>query len=153
MARHLRHANRTQPTHAAAGEYQCRHNDRCVKDHARAHACLRAHEVAAVTSSSSIPSWERRARTSSARLFCSGRRMMHAPSVLTSKYSTPVKRATTFLGRVIWFLVVFFASMDTSFKEKKETRKSYHSLGRTSVAATDFGRCISATKEAQARIS
>jgi hypothetical protein len=26
------------------------------------------------------------------------RRTMHSPSVFTSKYSTPVKRATTFLG-------------------------------------------------------
>jgi hypothetical protein len=30
------------------------------------------------------------------------------------------------LGRVIWFFVVFFASMDTFLKENKETRKSYH---------------------------
>jgi hypothetical protein len=33
---------------------------------------------------------------------------------------------------VIWFLVVFLASMSTFFKENKETRKSYHELGRNS---------------------
>jgi hypothetical protein len=112
----------TKPGQAAIRKYECRHNDRCVKDHKLTHGCLRAHDTAAVTSSSSIPNWASRARTSSARLFCSGRRMMHSPSVLTSKYSTPVKRATTFLGRVIWFLVVFLASTIPRFRE---TRKSY----------------------------
>jgi hypothetical protein len=34
-----------------------------------------------------------------------------------------VKRATTFLGRVIWFLVVFLASTIPRFTE---TRKSCH---------------------------
>lgn len=129
----------TKPGQMTAGKYQCRHNDRSVKDHAPAHACLRAHETAAVTSSSSIPNCARRARTSSARLFCSGRRMMHAPSVLTSKYSTPVKRAITFLGRVIWFLVVFLASTDTSFHGNKEI------LPRLSEYSYGAGRFLVAT--------
>jgi hypothetical protein len=46
--------------------------------------------------------------------------MIHVPSVLTSKYSTPVKRSTTFLGRVIWFLVVFLASTEAPFQGNKD---------------------------------
>jgi hypothetical protein len=74
-----------EPSQAAIREQERRHNRRRIEDHSAAHAFSRAHATAAVTSSSSIPSWTSRARTSSARLRCSGRRMMHSPSVLTSK--------------------------------------------------------------------
>ncbi len=111
-----------EPGQAALSKQEGRHNRRRVKDHSPAHAFSRAHETAAVTSSSSIPICASRARTSSARLRCSGRRTMHSPSVLTSKYSTPPYCVTTALGRVICFLTVFLASDNLI----KEIRKSYH---------------------------
>src|ERR1700723_548020 len=101
----------TQPRETAMVEEK-RRDDRCrVEDDAPLHLPLRAQETAAVTSCSSMPNCSSRALTSPARLLSSGRRTMHSPSVLTSKYSTPWKRLTTVFGRVIWFFDVFFASI------------------------------------------
>src|SRR5580658_9399331 len=44
--------------------------------------------------------------------------MMQSPSVLTSKYSTSGKRATTLLGRDIWFFAVFSQARREPRKKK-----------------------------------
>ena len=63
------------------------------------------------------------ARTCFARSVLSGSRMMRSSSLRTSKYSTFGKSWTMRLGRVIWFLMVFLASM--ALPCNKEVRKYY----------------------------
>src|ERR1035437_10385029 len=111
---------RTQPRQTAVRKQQGRHNGIRVEDSPPTHGASRAQETAAPTFCSSMPSWASCWRTSSARLRCSGRSVMHVPSVLTSKYSTPLKRVTTDLGRVTWFLTVILASMIHLIQGNKE---------------------------------
>src|SRR3989338_10353989 len=58
-----------------------------------------------------------------ARSVLSGSRTMRSSSLRTSKYSTFGKSWTMRLGRVIWFLTVFLASM--ALPCNKEVRKYY----------------------------
>lgn len=105
-------------------------------NHSLFHMVSRDQETASSTSFSSIPSWARRARTSSARLLWSGRRIMHSPSVLTSKYSTSGKRVTTASGRVIWFLTVFFASKAHPDGETRQQGNVINLAGLLTFAAS-----------------
>jgi hypothetical protein len=75
----------SEPSQAAVRKQKCRNHRGRIEDHSRAHTFSRVHASASATSCSSIPSWASRLRTSSARLRCSGRKIMHSPSVLTSK--------------------------------------------------------------------
>jgi hypothetical protein len=110
---------RTNLSKPAIRKEESRHDGRGAEDDVATHLSFRAQATASVTSVSVIPSFFRRERTSSARPSRNGRSTIVSPSVLTSKYSTLPNREMTAFGSVIWFLTVFFASMD-AFARKQE---------------------------------
>ena len=70
----------------------------------------RAQATASATSASVTPNSASLPRTASARVRRTGVRTIRPLSSVTSKYSTPGKSDTTFLGRVNWFFDVSLAS-------------------------------------------